>query len=246
MRAPESGPPGPPQEAPRRLRRAEAVLARRTGSLLLVVERCEDDYNYQAVLRTADCFGVQKVWIVATEPGRPHPRSNPVTKGAWRWLSLRHFPDPRSAIEALREEGWTVWATDLSRAAEEVGPGTLEPVPDRLALVVGRETDGVSQEMLAAARRRLYLPVHGFSESLNLNAATALFLQRIFDARPGLRGDLTENEKAALRAEWYPRLARSERVRQEFLRWLEHPPPPLPEVRVEEGFRIPRRGRRRS
>ena len=41
-------------EAPRRLRRAEAVLARRTGRLMVVLERCADEHNRHAVLRTAE------------------------------------------------------------------------------------------------------------------------------------------------------------------------------------------------
>ncbi len=60
--------------APRRLRRAEAVLAKRTGRILLVLERCTDRHNADAVLRTADGFGVQKVWMVEQDPGDPHAR----------------------------------------------------------------------------------------------------------------------------------------------------------------------------
>eukprot|EP01047_Picozoa_sp_COSAG01_P070507 COSAG01_NODE_10705_length_2099_cov_3.872500_2_plen_258_part_00 len=53
-----------PGEAPRRLRKAETVLQRRTGELLLVLEASYDLRNQAAVLRTADCLGIQNAWIV--------------------------------------------------------------------------------------------------------------------------------------------------------------------------------------
>src|SRR5437660_1274853 len=53
---------------PRRLIRAEAILARRLTRLLLVVETLQDETNHQAILRTADSFGVQHVWIVRGGP----------------------------------------------------------------------------------------------------------------------------------------------------------------------------------
>jgi hypothetical protein len=50
--------------APRRLRKAETVLQRRTARLLLVIERATDAHNQLAVLRTAEALGVQHVHII--------------------------------------------------------------------------------------------------------------------------------------------------------------------------------------
>ena len=40
--------------------------------------------------------------------------------------------------------------------------------------------DGVSEEMLEAADRRVYLPMYGFTDSFNLSVAMALLVQRLF------------------------------------------------------------------
>ncbi|CCI42952.1 unnamed protein product [Albugo candida] len=44
-------------------------------------------------------------------------------------------------------------------------------VPDRLAIVMSRETDGVSDTMLQAETHRAYVPIYGFTDSRNLNVA---------------------------------------------------------------------------
>lgn len=227
------------EEAPRRLRRAEAVLAQRTGRLLVVLERCSDEHNRQAVLRTAEAFGVQKVALVEGAGRASEGMSRGVTRGAAQWLDLRRFSGPAACVAALQEEGWTIWATDLSPSAEPAEPARLQPLPAKLALIFGRESDGVSPEALAAAERRLYLPMAGFMESLNLSVSAALLLQRLFDACPEMRGDLSETERAAIRARWYRRLAGGKQPAR-FDHWLAHPPEPLPELRLAPELREPR------
>jgi len=226
-------------EAPRRLRRAEAVLARRTGRLLVALERCADEHNRQAVLRTAEAFGVQKVALVEGGGRASEAMSPGVTRGAAQWLDLRRFADPAACVAALKAEGWTIWATDLSPSAEPAEPARLAPLPAKLALIFGREADGVSAEALAAADRRLYLPMAGFMESLNLSVSAALLLQRLFDACPEMRGDLSDGERAEIRARWYRRLAGGKQPGR-FDEWLAHPPPPLDELRMAPELKMPR------
>jgi tRNA (guanosine-2'-O-)-methyltransferase len=231
--------------APRRLRKAEAVLARRTGRLMVVLERCADEHNRQAVLRTAEAFGVHRVALVDA-PGVPAARlSRGVTRGAAAWLELRRYRTPAECVAALRAEGWTIWATDLSPAAEEAAPARLAPLPAKLALIFGREVDGVSAEALAAAERRLYLPIAGFTESFNLSVSAALLLQRLFDACPEMRGDLGAEERTAIRARWY-RLLAGHKDPTRFDAWLAAPPPPLDELREPPESKPPRMRKARA
>src|SRR5690606_3717239 len=52
------------KEPPRRIRKAEAVLAKRTSKISIVLERCYDSHNHQAVIRTAESLGIQNLWTV--------------------------------------------------------------------------------------------------------------------------------------------------------------------------------------
>ena len=47
-------------------------------------------------------------------------------------------------------------------------------LPERLAVVMGAEKTGVSATMLGAADRLVFLPMHGFTESLNVSVASTL------------------------------------------------------------------------
>lgn len=217
------------------------MLQRRTSRVVLVIDKAWNDDNVEAVLRTAESFGVQHVWTVRHPNGRRRVHSR-VTKGSHSWLTVRTFEESAELLAELRAGGYAVWATDLALDAEElVSAEMLRPIPERLAIVFGREVDGVSKLFLEAADRRLTLPMHGFTESLNLTVATALVLQRVFDADPSLRGAMSEAERVELRASWYARLGGSdERKRGRYMDAVGDPPPPLDDPRPAAEYRVPR------
>ncbi|TMW67057.1 hypothetical protein Poli38472_012173 [Pythium oligandrum] len=247
-------------EAPERLRRAEAVIQHRTSRLVLVLEQCMDSHNHQAVLRTAEALGIQHVWLVNPNERQVKKHKSgsstgnkKIAKNCSFWLTMREFTSISDCIDALKAENCTIWATDLSPEAvplsSEHKPSEL---PSRLAIVIGRETDGVSAEMLSAADKRVYFPIFGFTESLNLSVATALVVQRLFDWFPEIRGDLSSTEKEQIRTQWYPQLIHNPTQARQAAHWVEHSHeiPPLDDLRREklqynESW-IPKRVRQRE
>ncbi|GAB9469803.1 hypothetical protein Gpo141_00007070 [Globisporangium polare] len=211
--------------APERLRRAETVLHHRTGRIVLVLEQCMDSHNHQAVLRTAEALGIQHVWLInANERQVKKHKSGgtkKITKNCSVWLSIREFTSISDCVAALREDGRTIWATDLSpQALPLTADAKPEALPPKLAVVIGRETDGVSAEMLSAAEKRVYFPIFGFTESLNLSVATALVIQRLFDWFPAIRGDLSDQEKQEIRAQWYPQIVNNPTLAEQSEHWV--------------------------
>lgn len=63
-------------------------------------------------------------------------------------------------------------------SGSQAGTSGIEPkleVPRKLAVVMGRESDGVTAEMLGAASQRIHLPLVGFNTSLNLQVGQSTF-----------------------------------------------------------------------
>jgi tRNA G18 (ribose-2'-O)-methylase SpoU len=59
-------------------------------------------------------------------------------------------------------------------------------IPEKVAIVFGTEAVGCTNEMLNAADLRVYLPLRGFADSLNLSVATALVVHQMFILDPSL------------------------------------------------------------
>ena len=142
-------------------------------------------------------------------------------RNATEWLTVREFDDTKSCIDALKEENREIWVTDLSQVATcltEEGIRTHlkargirsyegKLIPQKVAIVFGTEAVGCTAEMLNAADLRVYLPLRGFADSLNLSVATALVVHQMFILDATLVGAMTEEERKDLRRVWYPKLA---------------------------------------
>lgn len=208
--------------APRRLARAEAVLASRRRGLTVVLEDAHDPHNISAVLRTCDALGIQDVHLVAED--QPTSVLNPnVTIGAERWLTVHRHVGSKTALAALRRAGYSIFVSHLDPRAVSI---VDLPAAHRAAYVFGNERSGVTTRWIEAADSTFWIPTSGFSGSLNLSVAVALTLYDRLLRAPGA-GDLTEDEKANLRSEWYERLAGgSDFKRDAYRAFLQHPVPP--------------------
>jgi len=139
---------------------------------------------------------------------------------ATEWLEVHEFDSTTECLAALRKGGYQVWATDLSQEAvclerEDLlavrgfgGRDDANPIPDKLAIVFGTEAVGCTSEMLREADMRVYLPLRGFADSLNLSVATALVVHHLFLLDPTLIGAMSEDERRNLRKKWYAKLCR--------------------------------------
>jgi RNA methyltransferase, TrmH family len=142
------------------------------GSLAVVCDRVLDPGNLGSIIRTAVALDAPGVVLTGDEdPGAR--RVIDASRGAVLHAGLHRWPDPKSAVKALQADGWWVVAADGSSGGDlEQSSGDH----DRLALVVGNETDGVSQTVLRAVDERGAIPIRGPVESLNVAVAAGIGL----------------------------------------------------------------------
>ena len=74
---------------------------------------------------------------------------------------------------ALRDRGFEVVALTPDPTSDDIGELAYGP-GDRVALVLGAEGPGLSDDTLAAADRRVRIPLHGAVDSLNVASAAAI------------------------------------------------------------------------
>ena len=218
----------------RLLRKAEAVVRGRTSALCIVVERCTGDHNYSAILRSAEALGIQHCYVIDPPPIRniegdsvkstkgfkvkltekeaqEHRQHRLFAQNATEWLTITELGSVDSCVALLRENGYAIWVTDLSQQAVPLTPENFHDesvFPPKVAIVMGTEAVGCSQQMLNAADCRIYLPLTGFADSLNLSVATALVVQQVMHLCPNYIANMSAEERHELRVAWFPKLAR--------------------------------------
>lgn len=156
----------------------ERILDQRTRHLTVVLEDLYQTQNASACLRTCDCFGVQDVHVI--ENVNRFRVNRDIALGATQWLTVhRHSARPHNTLAclaSLREVGYQIVATVPGRDSVPLEEYDISP---KTALLFGAETTGLSEDALAAADIRLHIPMHGFTESLNISNSLAICLHHL-------------------------------------------------------------------
>lgn len=138
-----------------------------------VLEDVVDHTNVGAVFRSAAALGVDAVLVTPRCADPLYRRSVRVSMGTVfqvPWTRVDPWPE---GVRTLRELGLTVAALALADEAVSLEDLEADP-PDRLALVLGTEGDGLSVRTVESADLVVRIPMEGGVDSLNVAAASAV------------------------------------------------------------------------
>ncbi|KAL2611907.1 hypothetical protein R1flu_023599 [Riccia fluitans] len=188
-----------------RKQRIEKVVANRTYTVSVVVEGLSDVGNVSAVCRTADALGFQSVHVIANKRNMRY-RENPRTSmGSEKWLDVEKWESTAPCLEALKARGYRIAVTHI--AADTVSIHDIDwTIPT--AIVLGNEIRGITEEAIALSDVRCCIPMAGMVESFNVSVAAAIIMHQAATdrlRRQGFHGDLTEEEKTVLEADFFMR-----------------------------------------
>lgn len=143
-----------------------------TGEMLLVLDRVGDPGNVGTMLRTADAAGIGGVVLLEGCVDVYAPKTVRSTMG-----SLFHVPVFTGAkeelfVKAAKRNGYDLLVTALD-GADNLYKANLR---GRIAFVMGNEANGVTQTLLQEADKRVYIPMAGRAESLNVAMAAGIVM----------------------------------------------------------------------
>jgi 23S rRNA (guanosine2251-2'-O)-methyltransferase len=147
-----------------------------TRHIVLVAHNIRSLWNVGSFFRTADAFAVEKVYLTGYTGTPPRKEISKTSLGADEWLPWEHADDPATVLRALKADGWTIAALELTPDAIDIA--TYAP-PEKLCLVLGHEVTGVSDDLIGLCDVALQIPMLGKKESLNVAVATGVALHRL-------------------------------------------------------------------
>ena len=138
----------------------------------LILDRITDVRNFGAIVRTAECAGVDG--IILAEKGNA-----PITSDAMKTSAgaLNHVPicrekDIKKTLKLLHENG-----IRLVACTEKTDKSIYEVnLTGPLALILGSEEDGISDTVLRDSDELARIPLKGKIESLNVSVAAGIAL----------------------------------------------------------------------
>ncbi len=156
----------------KRFKKIERVATSRQFSLRVVLENIHDPHNVSAILRSCDAVGIPQVDLLYTIENFPKI-SKVSSASSKKWVEQRKFNNTEDCLNTLKKEGFKIYGTILSEGAEDIY--NLD-FTEKIAIVMGNEHRGISDEMIKGVDKHIYIPMRGMIQSLNVSVATAVTL----------------------------------------------------------------------
>ncbi|MFD1376250.1 TrmH family RNA methyltransferase [Micrococcus antarcticus] len=143
------------------------------SSRVAILEDIADHTNLGAIIRSASGLGVDAVLLTPKCVDPWYRRSARVSMGTvfdLPWVRMLSWPED---IQTLKRHGYEMLAMELTEDAIPLNEVEIKS-GQKVAMILGNEGRGVTDEVLAAVDRTVIIPMYREVDSLNVGAASAI------------------------------------------------------------------------
>lgn len=148
-------------------------------NIVLILDNLRSVYNTASLFRSADCFGIQKIYLCGTTPtpmdrfGRERGDFIKVSLGAESSVNYDYSKSVIEVVKELKQKGYRIVA--IEQSAKSVFLHTVSICEDaEIAIILGNEVDGVDKGVLGEADEVWEIEQFGKKESLNVCIAGSI------------------------------------------------------------------------
>lgn len=152
----------------------EAFKSARKIPVTLVMDNIRSALNVGALFRTSDAFGIEKIVLCGITAQPPHREITKTAIGATETVPWSYQESVKNSLMSLKKEGYTVIGIEQTDDSRDLTECTW---PDqKIALVLGNEVEGISQEALEELDQCVEIPQFGTKHSLNVSVCGGIIL----------------------------------------------------------------------
>jgi tRNA G18 (ribose-2'-O)-methylase SpoU len=155
--------------------------------IIIVAHNLRSAHNVGSLLRTAEGLGIERVYLTGYTPypavlndtrvpyiaAKVSRRIEKTALGAEKMVSVVHEEDINRVIGELKNNGFLIAGLEQHEGSASLHG--FKP-PDKIALLVGREVEGIEKEVLERCDEIVEIPMLGKKESFNVVQAAAMAL----------------------------------------------------------------------
>ena len=143
----------------------------------VVLDNIRSVFNVGSIFRSADGAGsVEKIYLCGMTTPIDNPKLEKTALGATEMIDSEHYDTTQEALSELRERNIPIFSVELTDDAENF---QKIKYPEELALVFGHEKNGVDEKILQESDKKIFVPMRGKKESLNVANCASIVLYEI-------------------------------------------------------------------
>lgn len=141
--------------------------------IVLMLDSIQDPHNFGAILRAAECFGVDAVVYSKNRGVEITPVVTKVSSGASELVPLLKVSNLAETVSLFQEADFSVVAADVGEGASSIYEFIF---PKKMLLILGSEGSGIQSLLKKKSDHIVYVPMMGKIDSLNVSQAAAVSL----------------------------------------------------------------------
>ena len=147
--------------------------------LLLILDSIQDTHNVGAILRSADCSGVDGIIITKNNSAPINETVVKTSAGASEHVKITLINNLAQTIDELKQKGFWIVGSYLEGAKDYTKVDYKVPI----AVIVGNEEKGIRKLTADKCDHLVRIPMKGKIQSLNVSVATGVLLFEILRQR---------------------------------------------------------------
>ncbi|MBM4177012.1 MAG: 23S rRNA (guanosine(2251)-2'-O)-methyltransferase RlmB [Ignavibacteria bacterium] len=146
---------------------------------ILIFDNIQDPHNAGALIRTAECMGAHGIVVTKDNSASLNSTAAKASAGAIEHVKICKVTNLARSIDAMKEKG--IWIIGTSSRAEKTIDQIDVDLP--LALVLGREGEGMRRLTESKCDFLVKIPLYGKIDSLNVSVAGGILMNGIQNRR---------------------------------------------------------------
>lgn len=146
----------------------------------VVLDNVRSEMNVGSVFRTADAFLIERICLCGITPQPPKAEIHKTALGAEESVIWHYYPTTIAAVQQLADEGYMICSIEQVHDSVSLDQFIVEK-GQKIAIVLGNEVKGVSQEVVDASDVCVEIPQHGTKHSLNISCCSAIVMWHLFN-----------------------------------------------------------------
>ncbi|HBG70012.1 MAG: RNA methyltransferase [Bacteroidetes bacterium GWF2_43_63] len=147
--------------------------------LVVLLDNVRSQHNIGSVFRTSDAFRVSEIILCGITATPPNKEIQKTALGATESVAWRYFENASEAVAQLKQEGFTVVAVEQTHNSLIINTEEWIFPDEKIALVLGNEVFGTSDEVLELCDRTIEIPQFGTKHSLNVSVCAGIVIWEI-------------------------------------------------------------------
>ena len=148
----------------------------------LCLDNIRSAYNVGAMFRTADGTGEWGILLIGISPTPDNIRVAKTALGAQNYVPWGKIDSVTYFLDFIIKNKFenSLWSLEMLSPAENIFDISYSDIPQPLFLTVGNEVLGVDAEILTFSRKHIFIPMHGFKESLNVAESASIAMYEFY------------------------------------------------------------------